>query len=232
MSALIAGLPAAIALFGGLLVVNRSNRQSEKNTKAATDLAVANAQAATNQKTNELEIGRIERWLSEFYGPFMQLSEENRRIAEVLRARQSDPEFRTLRALLDPQWRKSASKTDLNLINRIVANGIALRTLIRDKGGPVSPALSDYLATAAAHFTILELADAGAITQSTGDFDQYVYPRQLDPVLKLERNRLEARRDVLLNGLSERHPAAPPLVIPAEHALHASTAANGPSSKP
>jgi hypothetical protein len=149
----------------------------------------------------------------------MQLSEENKRIAELLRSRQPDPSFRTLRALLDPEWKSSASETDLNLINRIVSTGIALRTLIREKAGPTSAALSEYLSHAAAHFTILELADAGALTERTGEFDQYVYPRQLDSVLILERERVEARRDELLSNLAERHDAPQTLSIPSELAL-------------
>lgn len=219
LTALISVVPALIALIGSLIVVSRSNRQSEKNSLAAIELASNNAQAAVNQKANELEIARIEHWLGTFFGPFMQLSEENKRIADLLRARQSDPDFRTLKALLDPEWKRSASETDLNLISRIVGNGVQLRTLIREKAGPTAPALSAYLSRAAAHFSILELADAGALTEETGDFDLYVYPRQLDPVLKLERDRLEARRDVLLSGLSERHVAAPALEIPANLAL-------------
>jgi len=219
LSTLLSALPAVVALIGSLIVVRLGNRQSEKNTMAALNVAATNAQVAINQKANELEIGRIEKWLSDFFGPFMQLSEENKRIAGLLRSRQTDPSFRTLRALLDPEWKKSASKTDLNLINRIVGTGIALRTLIREKAGPTSPALSEYLSRAAAHFTILELADAGALTERTEDFDQYVYPRQLDAVLNLERERLEARRDMLLSNLAERHAAAPALVIPPELAL-------------
>jgi hypothetical protein len=216
LTALLAALPALVALVGSLIVVYLGNRQSGKNSAASLGLAATNTQAAINQRANELEVARIDQWLATFFGSFMQLSEENKRIAELLRARQPDPSFRTLRALLDPEWRKSASETDLNLISRIVATGIALRTLIREKAGPTSPALSKYLARAAAHFTILELADAGALTEPTDDFDQYVYPRQLDAVLGLERDRLEARRDQLLSDLAVRHAPAPALVIPPE----------------
>lgn len=217
--AFIGALPAIIAVIGSLIVVYLGNRQSGKNSSALLNLTAANTKAGVNQRANELEIERIDHSLATFFGPFMQLSEENKLIAELLRSRQPDPSFRTLRALLDPDWRKSASDTDLNLINRIVATGTALRTLIREQAGPTSPAVSDYLARAAAHFTILELADAGALAERTEDFDQHVYPRQLDPVLKLERERLEARRDALLSDLSSQHAAAPALVIPPELAL-------------
>ena len=216
---MLSSLAPVIALIGSLIVVYIGNRQSAKNTSAALNSTAANAQAAINQKANELEVQRIERWLTEFFGPFMQLSEENKRIAELLRSRQPDPSFRTLRALLDLKWKKSASGTDLNLISRIVGTGMVLRTLIREKAGPTSPALSQYLSRAAAHWTILELADAGALTERTQDFEDYVYPRELDPVLNLERERLESRRDQLLTDLSKRHPAPQALVIPADLAL-------------
>lgn len=219
LSALIVTLPALIALFASLLVVRRSNQQSEKNSVAAINLASANAKAAVNQKANELEIARIDDWLATFFGPFMQLSGENKKIADLLRSRQADPNFRTLKALLDPEWKKTASATDLNLINRIVANGIQLRQLIREKAGATGPELTPYLSHAAAHFSLLELADAGALTDQTGDFHENVYPRQLDPVLQLERQRLEQRRHDLLGALSERHAVAPPLEIPLELAL-------------
>lgn len=218
-SAFISALPAVIALVGSFLVVFLGNRQSQKNTRATLDMAVTNAKASINQKANEIEIGRIEKWLSDFFGPFMQLSEENKRIAELLRSRQPDPDFRTLRALLDPKWKKSASATDRNLIRRIVDTGIQLRTLIRERAGPTGAALSPYLSRAAAHFTILELAELGALTERTDDFEHYVYPRQLDAVLNLERERLEARRDSLLSELATQHPAAPALIIPPELAL-------------
>ena len=218
---LIAGLPSVVAL----VVVWLGNRQSGRNSTATLDMAAANAKKAINQKANELQIERIERWLADFFGPFMQLSEENKRIADILRSRQSDSNFRTLRALLDPAWRKSATATDLKLISRIVSTGVALRTLIRKKAGPTGPALSRYLSRAAAHFTILEMAEAGALTDQTRDFKAYVYPRQLDRVLELERDRLEARREELLSDLSQQHPPAPALVIPPELALEGEDAA-------
>lgn len=218
IAALITGIASLItsliALGAALLVVARSNRQSAANSRETLALAEANARAATNQKANEVELERIEHWLASFLGPYMQISEENKRIAELLRSRQSNPDFRTLKGLLDPAWLRNASETDLNLISRIVDTGCTLRGLIREKAGPVHSALAPYLARAAAHFTILELANAGALKHDTASFDRDVYPRQLDPVLQLERERLEARRDQLLADLSKQHDAAPPLLIP------------------
>jgi len=114
--ALITGIGAVItslvALGASLLAVHRANRQSAQNTKDALQTAAQNTHAAIQQKSNELEIAWIETRLSSFFGPFMQLSEENKRLAALLRGRQSDGDFRTLKALLDPSWKNNASQTD------------------------------------------------------------------------------------------------------------------------
>lgn len=209
-----------IALFTALAAVRKGNEQSGENTRQSIAMTERNAQAVINQRSNELEIATIEDRLSNFFGPFMQLSEENKRLAGLLRNRQDDPDFRTLTALLDPRWREAASPTDLNLVKQIVANGVTLRSLIREKAGPVSPVLVPYLSQASAHFTILELAHDGQLSDVTDDFIAYVYPRQLDRVLELECDRLVTRRDALRADLSARHPTAPDLVLPSDLALH------------
>lgn len=208
-----------IALFTALAAVRKSNEQSATNTRQSIEMTERNTQAAINQRSNELEIATIEDRLLEFFGPFMQLSEENKRLAGLLRNRQTDRDFRTLKALLNPAWRTAASQTDLNLVRQIVANGVKLRTLIRESAGPVSWVLMPYLSRASAHFTILELAHEGQLTEQTDDFVDYVYPRQLDKVLELECDRLVKRRDTLRADLSTRHAAAPDLTIPHEFVL-------------
>lgn len=213
-----------IALFTALAAVRKGNKQSAENTRQSIEMTERNTQAAVNQRSNELEIATIEERLSKFFGPFMQLSEENKRLAGLLRNRQPDADFRTLKALLDPAWKNAASPTDLNLVGQIVANGVKLRTLIRESAGPVSWVLMPYLSRASAHFTILELAHEGQLTEQTDDFVAYVYPRQLDKVLELECDRLVKRRDALRSGLSTRHAAAPDLTIPTEFALDEGTA--------
>lgn len=221
-------LTSLIALTATLMAVAKSNRQNADNTKRAIEAAAANAQMAINQKANELEIAAIEQRLSSFFGPFMQLSAENKRLAVLLRARQPDANFRTLRALLDQEWKPSA--TDQQLLDKVVENGLTLRGLIREKAGPVSPTLMPYLSRASAHFTILALAHARALTEKTEDFADYVYPRQLDGVLELECQRLVARRDALRGDLSKQHAPATDLIIPDELALDEPAHAKTPSA--
>jgi hypothetical protein len=210
MPALITGLAALltsiIALIATLTAVGRTNRQNANNTTKALEKATENATLAINQKANELEIAALEKWLSEFFGPFIQLSQENKRLAELLRSRQGDDNFRTLKALLDSAWNRTANSTDLQLVDQIVRNGLLLRSLIRKKAGPVSPAVQEVLAKASAHFTILDMANRGLLTEKTESFGEYVYPRDLDGILDAERVRVESRRDLLRSNLSKAHP--------------------------
>jgi len=216
-------LPAIITGLLTLAAVAWTNRQNTKNNRDALTASATNAKAAANQKANELEIAALEARLSEFYGPFLQLSEENKRLADLLRSRQGDG-FRTLTALLGDTWAASAEATDKNLVAQIVENGVTLRQLIRDKAGPASRALQPYFARASAHFTILELAHKGELKGEPKKFADYVYPRQLDGVLDLERARLEKRRDMLRTRIAEEHSPIEDLVIPPDLALEAPAA--------
>jgi hypothetical protein len=221
-------LTSLIALTATLMAVAKSNRQNAENTTRAIAATTTSAQNAVNQKANELEIASIEHRLSNFFGPFMQLSAENKRLAGLLRARQPSANFRTLRALLDQEWKPS--ETDQQLLDKIVENGLTLRGLIREKAGPVSPILMPFLSRASAHFTILALAHARALTEKTEEFAAYVYPRQLDGVLDLECGRLVERRDTLRADLSRQHAAATDLIVPEELAMDEPAHAETPSA--
>jgi hypothetical protein len=212
LATLIAGVFTTVAT---LVAVNWTNRQNAKNNQASLDAAARNAQGETNQRANELEIAALEKRLSGFFGPFLQLSEENKRLAQLLHARQRSPDFRTLTALLDPSWLKTASTTDQTLVEKIVENGIRLRDLIREEGGPAAPAVLSWLSKASAHFTVLQLAHEGKLVDDTEQFREYVYPRELDEVLKLECDRLDRRRNVLRGDLATRHGPIEELAIPA-----------------
>jgi len=211
LATLLAGFLTTLA---ALYAVHRNNQQNAKINQASLAAAWKNAQAAINQKANELELVALEERLSSFFGPFLQLSEENKRLAQLLHERQDDPGFRTLTALLDPSWVEQASTTDKTLAKQIVENGIRLRTLIREKGGPAAPGLLTHLSKAGAHFTILELAHDGKLIEGTEQFSDYVYPRELDAVLELERQRLERRRDAIRADLAKHLDPIEELVIP------------------
>lgn len=181
----------------------------------------ASSRAAIVQKTNELEIESIDRKLSQFVGPFIQLSEENRTLAQELkRGSAAPPDFRTLTALLTPGWRDGLSKGDANLLEAVVGNGVELRRLLMDKGAAmVSPQLLPYFSTASTHFRFLQLAYAGSLDPEPSRYGSYVYPRELDKIMDAERIRLESRRELLRSEPHRSHPRMPDLVIPSAASL-------------
>lgn len=174
-----------------------------------------NARAAIIQKTNELEIASIEHRLTQFIGPFIHLSEENKILAaELKRTQPSGAEFRTLTALLMPGWLDGLSEGDQNLLRAVVANGVKLRRMISEEGGSaVSPQLMPYFSKVSAHFRFLELAAAGSLDKDPARYSEYVYPRQLDGVMAAEQQRLHVRREMLRSQPDEAHPAMPDLII-------------------
>lgn len=196
-------LSAVAALFGAIVGSYSSTR---------------NARAAIIQKTNELEIESIERRLTEFVGPFIHLSEENRILATELKRKQpGGTDFRTLTALLTPGWLDGLSDGDRNLLRAVVANGVDLRKMISEKGGSaVSPQLMPYFSKASAHFRFLELAAGGSLDKDPARYSEYVYPRQLDGVMALEQQRLHARREALRSQPDKAHAAMADLIIPGD----------------
>jgi hypothetical protein len=158
-----------------------------------------------HQKANEAELASIQTRLNEFYGPYLQRSEENRRVADELRSRQPVPgDFRLLLALQDEAWRAGLSKTDKTLVEEIVANGEALRGLLRSKAGLAEANLQDLFAQAATHFTFLTLSNQGQLAEPRR-FLPYVYPRTLDGELRAAIARLESRAAVLRAEPSRSH---------------------------
>ena len=176
--------------------------------------ATRNAKAAIVQKTNELEIEAIDERIGNFIAPYEQLSLENLKLARELKRRHGGSEFRTLLALLDPDWKKTLSQGDRALVDAIVANGSALRQMILEHGGAVSTAIRPHLAAASMHFRMLALADAGSLDSDPKRYETYVYPRQLDDVLIRERDRLESRREELRGKPDVAHAAIKDLEIP------------------
>lgn len=176
--------------------------------------ATRNAKAAIVQKTNELEIASIDSRLGDFVAPFEQLSAENLRLSRELKRRHGGDAFRTLLALLDPDWKDGISPGDRALVDALVENGTALRGMILAHGGAVSPAIRDHMAAAAMHFRMLSLAYQGSLDPDPAWYQDYVYPRQLDGVIALERDRLEARRELLRSKPDIAHSTIGELEIP------------------
>lgn len=178
--------------------------------------ATRNAKAAIVQKTNDLEIASIDRRLSCFVAPFEQLSLENLAMARELKRQQGGDAFRTLPALLQPGWLAGLAQGERTLVDAVVQNGERLRAMILADGGAVSSVVRPHLAAASMHFRMLGLAHAGSLDADPKRYEAYVYPRQLDGALALERARLEARRELLRGAPDVSHPAAAELMLPTE----------------
>lgn len=208
-------MPALLALAGALLGVIASQWTTRRTIEAGR----RNVEDAVNQKANEMELVDLRARLEGFYGPYQQLSEENRLLAEEFRSRQSDSEIRTLLKLLDPHWFPRLSKADQTIVEEIIRNGLVLRDLIRAKSGLADPAALPYLARAGTHFTLLNLAKAGALGNDPDRFAVYVYPHQLDEVLRAETERLKGRINLLRSAPAQAHRPLEPLVLPEALAL-------------
>ncbi len=178
--------------------------------------ATRNAKAAIVQKTNELEIASIDLRLSGFMAPFEQLSLENLKMSRELKRHHGGAAFRTLPALLDNDWKDGLARGDRTLVDALVKNGSKLRKMILADGGGVSPVLRPHLAAASMHFRLLSLAHAGSLDPDPDRYGAYVYPRQLDGALALERERLERRREALRSHPDVSHAAIGDLVLPTE----------------
>lgn len=176
--------------------------------------ATRNAKAAIVQKTNELEIEAIDKRITDFIAPYEQLSLENLKLSREIKRGRDPDKFRTLVALLDPNWKKGLSPGDKAVVDGIVENALALREMILKHGGAVSSAIRPHLAAASMHFRMLGLADAGSLENDPVRYKDYVYPRQLDDVLALERQRLEARRELLRSRPDTSHRAIEDLIVP------------------
>jgi hypothetical protein len=168
-----------------------------------------------SQSVNAAELKDLQTKLDTFYGPFLQRSEINRLMVEEFKSHQTDPgSFRTLTLLLDPNWRSRLSKSDQTIVSEIVKNDIALNALIFEHTGLVDSQVMNYLSRAGAHFRLIELAFQGQLENIPKRFDTYVYPKQLDEVLRLEIKRLTDRCEKLRNNATESTTAMPPLKIP------------------
>jgi hypothetical protein len=193
---------------------------AQRNTASTIAATQQTSDASLWQRANEAELKDILGKLDGFYGPFMQMSQANHLMIEEFRSRQPEG-FRTLPHVFDRAWLEALPKGDRKVIAEICDKAAELQKFIADKAGMVDEKVLPYLARASAHFRILYLAHKGELGEDPTNFRRYVYPKELDGVLKLEVRRLRARCDTL-----RAKPGSPPgsmssLEIPSNLALEA-----------
>jgi hypothetical protein len=190
-------------------------------TRKTLENAAANTEKAAWQKANEAEVTFIQARLDAFFGPLRTMSDVNRLMNRDLRDRQRDgAHFLLIEKLFDTAWRESLPAGEVTLLAEIAATSEKLRTFIENNAGKVDEQLLPYLSRAAAHYRMIELAHAGKLGDEPKPFvARYVFPRQVEDVLRLEVQRLEKRRDWLRTHPFEAATHIEPLVIPEDLAL-------------
>lgn len=163
-------------------------------------------------KINEAEAEYLQNKLDRFYGPFILESDANHLMARDLRSRQPDPEaYRLLDKLFDKQWRENLSPGDRALVEEICQTGERLAGVIKENSGLVDSKILPYISRAITHFRVLRLAYEEKLGDDSAPFLRYVYPKSLDPVLKLELDRLHERMTLLRQNPTKPHGEVLPL---------------------
>lgn len=175
VSSVVSGTVSVIAVIANIKISNRSLKQS-----AAKDIAKVSV---------ELKI----RQLNELYGPLLQLTEQDRRLAMKLREGKEDPgNWRLLdhfpEILTDPR--------DGPLARAILDVDAKIEDLVINKGGLVrggTPPASFTMFLA--HYRLLKLAMDGHQIHPTAD--DY-YPRQFDEDVKTAYEGIKSEIDKVL----------------------------------
>jgi hypothetical protein len=189
-------------------------RVSVQNTKTQVNSSEANANAQRWRDANQKEIEQLEALLRTFHMPYLVRAEANNNMAQDLRNRFGDPNYRMLIKLFDPTWLNGLPKGDKALVDEVCRTGMELRKFIEDNSGGVDSKLADHLARASTHFRVLSLAHDGQLGTDPKPFTHYVYPRQLDRAIEADRKRILRRLAALRAGPSENHGIIAPLSLP------------------
>ena len=222
-----------LGLLGALAAVwvaarntNRSIEGARQANAEALKVAMRNAdqaaaamlranESAIWQKANENEIKQLQDKLDQFYGVLINLLDISHLLAQELRARQENvSKYRLLTALFDDRWKNQLSAGDKTLVREICAHVARTEEFIQKNAQMVDIGLAPYLSRVVAHFRILGLAYRGELGTDPTNFLRYVYPQQLDGILKLEIERLTSRVAALRASPAAPHPPITSFVIP------------------
>lgn len=205
-----------LAPFGATLVGILALIVSAIMTSRTLRVSTENSDASIWQKANELEIKEVQEKLDRFYGPFIQMSGTNALLSRDLRHRQSDSlSFLLIEKLFDRDWFNSLPSGERALVDEIVSNAVILRKFVMENAKMVDQKVQPYLSRLTAHYRILELAHLDKLGSDPTLFVQkYVFPIQIDSILKLEVARLESRKELLRSQPGRQPPPLVELVIP------------------
>jgi len=177
-------------------------------------VTIRNAKAERWRAANQKEMEQLETLLRTFHTPYLIRSEANNNMAQDLRNRFNDPNYRMLTKLFDPKWLDSLSVGERTLVDEVCKNGSELKEFIEENSGGIDSRLAEHLARATAHFRVLALARDGKLGLDPKPFARYVYPRQLDLAIEVDRNRILRRLALLRSDPSLDHDIMPALELP------------------
>ena len=194
-----------------------------------TSLLTAKYSRATIHEQRMAEKRKIiAKKLNEFYGPFISYSNVTKALYRIF-ARGKPKNFRTLTYLLDPEQpydtgsdnrKVTLSENDRKILEEILAVEEKIERLVVEKGGLVDdPRLMfDYiptpdrtdvhfekgevslLALLITHFRVLSLAYHGQIVGETNRYQDFVYPREVDGVVRERFEKLQNELTKLGSG--------------------------------
>ena len=208
---ILSGLSALVAI-GAVLA-------SIVNTDRSLKSAASNSEAERQRAANEIELKRLEGILAKFHTPYLVRAEANKNMAQDLKNRLGNPDYRMLVSLLDPRWYDELSTTDQAIVDEICATGEKLQLFIETNAGDLDEALVDHLARAVAHFRMLTLARKRRLGHDATVAQKYVYPKELDIALEEDRRRIQGRIAKLREDPAGKHGAMPVLELPEEAVL-------------
>jgi hypothetical protein len=200
------GFLAFVGVWFGLKIAQGNTTKTIETTQKTNE-------ATLWQKANEIELRSIQDRLDKFYVPLMILLKTDHQYAQDVRSRQPEG-YRLLVKLFDPPWLEGLSAGDRKLVQLICDQAGILETFIQQNSGGADRELIPYLSRATAHFKILQLAYKRELGDTLQTFGAYVYPKQLDKVLELAKDRLVSRIADLRSSPGTSPGAMKPLIIP------------------
>ena len=210
-----------IASLTSALVATLAIFISMRNTERSLDAADNNARTSRLREANAEEVAGLEALAATFHIPYLVRSSANNNLAQDLRERINDPEYRMLTSLLDRTWYAGLDARDKTIVDEVCATGEKLRAFIEEKAGGVDAGLADHLARASSHFRMLSLAREGKLGSDPGPVAKYVYPTQLDVALEADLDRIRQRIATLRAQPDKDHGTMDKLELPEDAALPA-----------
>ena len=172
--------------------------------------------AQFNLAKSKEERDEIVKKLNSFYGPFKQLRTQSRilyakfateRMRDYNKKNPNKP-FRTLRFLL--QGKEELDASDSEILTQILQLGQRQLRLIQSYSGVVDkPELQELLGKLGAHIRILRLASQKKLTRSPEQFEDIVFPLEIDGAIESAILRLQDRLTELSQFQTNRLPRKP-----------------------